>query len=71
MKRFRDMEDFRSWVHPSPVPLKNYRWSVGYYRGRKRVVIAWFEDEFSASDYCLNCRRSRPDFKYDYLQSFF
>ncbi len=71
MKRFRDMEDFRSWFHPSPVPLKSYRWSVGYYRGRKRVVIAWFEDEFSAADYCLNCRQSRPDFKYDYLQSFF
>lgn len=71
MARFRDMEDFRSWVYPSSVPLKNHRWSVGFYRGRKRVVVAWFEDEFSAADYCINCRRFRPDIKYDYLQSLF
>ena len=71
MTRFRDMEDFRSWVHPSPIPLKNYRWSVGFYRGKKRVVIAWFEDEASAIDYYIRCRQSRPDIKYDYLQSFF
>ena len=71
MVRFRDIEDFRSWVHPSPVPLKNYRWSVGFYRGRKRVVVAWFQDKFCAVDYCANCRRSRPDLKYDCLQSFF
>ena len=71
MKRFRDMEDFRSWVHPSSTPLKNYRWSVGFYRGRGRVVVAWFEDEASAIDYCNRCRHSRPDFKYDYIQSLF
>lgn len=65
------MEDFRSWVHHSSDPPKSYRWSVGFYRGRKRVVIAWFQNESSAADYCVNCRRSRPDFKYDYLQSFF
>ena len=71
MTRFRDIEDFRSWVHPSSVPLKNYRWSVGFYRGRKRVVIAWFEDEMDAVDYCARCRHSRLDIKYDYLQSMF
>ena len=70
MARFRDLEDFRSWVHPSPVPLNDYRWSVGFYRGRKRVVVAWFEDEFAAANYCKKCRLTRPDFKYDYLQSF-
>ena len=71
MTRFRDMEDFRSWVHPSSFPLKFYRWSVGFYRGRRRVVIAWFEDESAAIDYCSNCRRLRSDLKYDYLQSMF
>lgn len=71
MARFRDMEDFRSWIHPDSISLKNYRWSVGFYRGRKRVTIAWFMDESSAIDYCVNCRRSRPDIKYDHLQSLF
>ena len=71
MTRFRNMEDFRNWVHPSSIPLKNYRWSVGLYRGHKRVVVGWFEDEAAASDYCNNCRRFRPDLKYDYLQSLF
>ena len=71
MTRFRDIEDFRSWVHPSPIPLKNYRWSVGYRCGRKRVVVAWFDDEASAIDYRNNCRRFRPDLTYDHLQSLF
>lgn len=46
-----------------------YRYSVGAYRGKKRVVIAWFSDETSASDYCLRCRRDRPYVKFDYLKS--
>lgn len=64
----------KSPLSSSSCPVVDDRplhWSVGFYRGRKRVVIAWFEDEPAAVDYCTNCRRSRPDIKYDYFQSLF
>lgn len=48
-----------------------YRYSVGAYRGRKRVVIAWFLDEKSASDYCRRWHLYRPDVKFDCLKSIF
>lgn len=48
-----------------------YRYSVGVYRGRKRVVIAWFTDESSAIDYLVRCRIERPRVKFDYLQSLY
>lgn len=48
-----------------------YRFSVGVYRGRKRVVIAWFVAESTALDYLARCRRDNPSFKYDYLKSLF
>lgn len=47
------------------------RYSVGAYRGRKRVVIAWFPDEKSASDYCRLWHLYRPDVKFDCLKSIF
>lgn len=71
MGRFRYIEDIRSWDYPNSVRPKIYRWSVGFYRGHKRVVVARFCDEYPAAEYCVNCRRSRPDLKFDYLQSFF
>lgn len=46
-----------------------YRYSVGAYRGKKRVVIAWFSDESSAIDYLRRCRSDCPFVKYDCLQS--
>lgn len=48
-----------------------YRFSVGAYRGRKRVAIAWFRYESDAISYLVRCRRDRPYIKYDYLQSIF
>lgn len=48
-----------------------YRYSVGAYRGKKRVIIAWFSDEQAAIDYCHCCRSDRPYIKFDYLKSIF
>lgn len=47
-----------------------YRYSVAAYRGKKRVIIAWFSDEPSALDYLRRCRSDRPYIKFDHLQSF-
>ena len=65
-----DYFDFRPKSSPviDGVP---YRYSVGAYRGRKRVVVAWFSDESSAVDYLIRCRRDHPRVKFDCLQSFF
>ena len=46
-----------------------YHFSVGAYRGKKRVSIAWFRYESDAIAYLTRCRRERPYIKYDYLQS--
>ena len=48
-----------------------YRYSIGAYRGRKRVVIAWFLDEEAAYDYLARCLRTNPYVKFDCLESFF
>ena len=47
------------------------RWSIGFYRGRRRVVIAWFADEKSARDYSCKIRVSYPHLKVDLLKSLF
>lgn len=47
-----------------------YRYSVGAYRGKKRIPVAWFSDESSAFDYLRRCRSDHPFIKYDCLQSF-
>lgn len=62
--------DFRPRFSPvvNSVP---HRYSVGVYRGRKRVVIAWFADESPANDYLARCRRTNPYIKFDCLKSFF
>lgn len=46
-----------------------HRYSVGAYRGKKRVLIAWFADEASATDYLVRCRLDRPGIKFDCLRS--
>ena len=46
-----------------------FRFSIGAYRGERRVVIAWFPDEASAKDYLVRCRRVHPRIKFDCLQS--
>lgn len=65
-----DNFDFR----PRYSPIINgtpCRYSVGAYRGKKRVVIAWFIDETSANDYLIRCRRTTPYIKFDCFQSLF
>lgn len=65
-----DNFDFRPRFSPI-VDSTPYRYSVGAYRGKKRVTIAWFVDEIPANDYLARCRRTNPYIKFDCLKSFF
>ena len=65
-----DYFDFRPRFSPI-VDSVPYRYSVGAYRGRKRVIIAWFADESPANDYLARCRRTNPYIKFDCLKSLF
>lgn len=47
------------------------RYSVGFYRGRCRVVLAWFADFSAAKDYLSRLRASYPHLKADLLKSLF
>jgi len=65
-----DRFDFR----PRFAPIINgypLRYSVAMYRGKKRIVVAWFADESSALEYLARCRRDNPFFKFDCLLSMF
>jgi hypothetical protein len=63
-----DMFDFRPRFSPvvNSIP---YRFSIGAYRGRKRVVIAWFSEEKPATDYLIRCRLDYPAIRFDCLRS--
>lgn len=65
-----DYFDFRPKCSPviNSVP---YRYSIGAYRGKKRVVVAWFSEEVPAVDYLIRCRRDNPRIKFDCLRSLF
>lgn len=63
-----DYFDFRPKFSPV-IDCTPYRFSVGAYRGKRRVVIAWFLDEIPANDYLVRCRRDHPKVKFDCLQS--
>lgn len=65
-----DIFDFRPKFAPI-IDCVPYRYSIGAYRGRKRVVIAWFSDEVPAKDYLIRCRLDHPRIKFDCLQSIF
>lgn len=65
-----DIFDFKPRFSPI-VDGISYRYSIGAYRGKKRVVIAWFVDESSANDYLVRCRRTNPSIKFDCLKSLF
>lgn len=59
-------------IRPRFSPTINgasYRFSIGAYRGCKRVVIAWFFDERPAYDYLVRCRLDNPRIKFDCLKS--
>lgn len=63
-----DYFDFRPKFSPIVDNLP-YRYSIGAYRGRRRVTIAWFLDDRSANDYLARCRRTNPYIKFDCLKS--
>lgn len=65
-----DYFDFRPRFSPT-INGAPYRYSVGAYRGKKRVIIAWFLDESAAIDYLARCHSDHPRIKFDYLQSLF
>lgn len=48
-----------------------YRYSVGFYRGKRRVILGWFADQDAAMEYLLRFRRCHPRCKADLLQSLF
>jgi len=47
------------------------RWSVAFYRGRRRFVIAWFESEAAALRFLKRSRDQNPNLKFDCLESLF
>lgn len=65
-----DRFDFRPKYSPT-INGAPHRYSVGAYRGKKRVIIAWFADEFAAKDYLVRCSRTNPYIKFDCLKSLF
>jgi len=65
-----DNFDFRPRFSPTINGI-SHRYSIGAYRGRNRVVIAWFADEIPANDYLARCLRTNPYIKFDCLKSLF
>lgn len=51
--------------------MRYYRFSVGYYRGKHRVVCAWFEDRVCALDYAMRLAGDKPYLKVDVVESLF
>ncbi len=48
-----------------------FRWSVGLYRNKKRIIIAWFARADEAAEFLASARKSYPGRFYDILQSIF
>lgn len=65
-----DNFDFRPKFSPI-IGSSSFPFSIGAYRGERRVVIAWFPDKVSAKDYLARCRRAHPRIKFDCLQSLY
>lgn len=65
-----DYFDFRPRYSPV-IDGTPCRYSIGAYRGKKRVVIAWFAEEISANDYLVRCCRTNPYIKFDCVKSLF
>ena len=64
-----DLFDFRPRFSPV-IDSISYRFSIGAYSGKRRVIIAWFSDETPANDYLIRCRLDHPSIKFDCLKSF-
>lgn len=60
---------------PKACPLvegRPLRYSVGFYRGRRRrYVFAWFDDLDAAFIYCNRMRNQYPHLTIDVLESLF
>lgn len=65
-----DYIDFRPRFSPI-INGSHLCYSVAMYRGKKRIIVAWFADETSASEYLIRCRRDNPYAKFDCIQSLF
>lgn len=66
--------DFNDDLRPRFTPKINgrpCRFSVGAYRGKTRITLAWFADELDAIEYLRRCRLVHPYIKYDLLKSLF
>jgi len=66
MDNFNFRPSFAPIINDSPL-----RYSVAMYRGKKRIVVAWFSSEAPALDYLARCRRDNPYAKFDCVQSLF
>lgn len=53
------------------APNRFIRYSVGCYKGRKRIVVAWFEDESRAVAYREYLAGRFPRLRFDYLRTLF
>lgn len=63
-----------SFYYPKASPIVEgipFRYSVAFYRGRRRVVIAWFQDYGGAMEFLRRSRRVNPHLKYDLCRSMF
>jgi len=65
------MDPFYCPFRPQVVADRPFRFSVGYYRGRKRIILVWFQEHHDALDYAVRLRRDNPHYKIDVLQSIF
>lgn len=65
------MDPFYCPFRPQVVTGRSFRFSVGYYRGRKRITLAWFSEHYDALNYAVRLRRDNPLYKIDVLQSIF
>lgn len=53
------------------VDNRPLRWSVGKYIGKRRVIIAWFENEFDAMELAERFSFDFPGIKFDWCKSLF
>lgn len=65
------MDPFYCPCRPRVVANGPFRFSVGYYRGRKRITLAWFLEHNDAQEFAVRLRRDNPHYKIDVLQAFF
>ena len=48
------MDTYNTLKYSPVIDGRSFRWSVGKYLGKRRIVVAWFEHEQDARDYVRN-----------------